>query len=35
VDGDPKGAIKQYGAIVAKYTKDRAVTVMALVHMAE
>jgi hypothetical protein len=35
VDGDLKGAIKQYGAIVAKYTNDRAVTAMALVHMAE
>jgi Tol biopolymer transport system component len=35
VDGDLKGAIKQYGAIVAKYTKDRAVSAMALVHMAE
>src|SRR2546428_7593224 len=35
VDGDLKGAIKQYGAIVAKYAKDRAVTAMALVHMGE
>ena len=36
VDGDLKGAIKQYGEIVAKYTKaDRAVVAMALVRMAE
>jgi Tol biopolymer transport system component len=35
VDGDLSGAIKQYGAIVAKYKSDRAVTAMALVHMAE
>ena len=36
VDGDLNGAIKQYGAIVAKYAKtDRAVSAMALVHMAE
>src|SRR5712691_3992072 len=35
VDGDLNGAIKQYGAIVAKYKSDRAVTAMALVHMAE
>lgn len=35
VDGDLNGAIKQYGAIVAKYKADRVVTAMALVHMAE
>jgi Tol biopolymer transport system component len=35
VDGDLNGAIKQYAAIVAKYKTDRAVTAMALVHMAE
>jgi Tol biopolymer transport system component len=35
VDGDLNGAIKQYAAIVAKYKNDRAVTAMALVHMAE
>jgi Tol biopolymer transport system component len=35
VDGDLQGAIKQYAAIVAKYTADRAVTATALVHMAE
>ena len=35
VDGDLNGAIKQYGAIVAKYKSDRAVAAMALVHMAE
>ncbi len=35
VDGDLKDAIKQYRAIVAKYNNDRAVTAMALVHMAE
>src|SRR5579863_2344517 len=35
VEGDLRGAIKQYEAIVAKYGKaDRAVTAMALVHMA-
>ncbi len=35
IDGDLNGAIKQYAAIVAKYKNDRAVTAMALVHMAE
>src|SRR5438034_7798622 len=35
VDGDLNGAIKQYGAIVTKYKSDRAVTAIALVHMAE
>lgn len=35
VDGDLNGAIKQYGAIVSKYTADRAVSAKALVHMAE
>jgi Tol biopolymer transport system component len=35
VDGNLNGAIKQYGVIVAKYKDDRAVTAMALVHMAE
>jgi Tol biopolymer transport system component len=35
VDGDLKAAIKQYGDIVAKYKNDRAVTAMALLHMAE
>src|SRR6266568_2340337 len=35
VDGDLNGAIKQFAAIVAKYKNDRAVTAMALVHMAE
>jgi Tol biopolymer transport system component len=36
VEGDLNGAIKQYGAIVAKYAQtDRAVTAMALVRMAE
>ena len=36
LEGDPNAAIKQYSAIVAKYTKtDRAVTAMALVHIAE
>ena len=35
VDGDLNGAIKQYAEIVAKYKNDRAVTAMALVHMAE
>ncbi len=34
-EGDLKGAIHQYGAIVAKYKNDRAVTAMALVRMAE
>jgi Tol biopolymer transport system component len=34
VDGDLNGAIKQYAAIVAKYKSDRAVTAMALVHLA-
>jgi Tol biopolymer transport system component len=36
VDGDLNGAIKQYGAIVARYAKsDRAMTAKALVRMAE
>src|SRR5687768_4956182 len=36
VDGDLNAAIKQYAAIVSKYAKtDRAVTAMAMVHMAE
>src|ERR1044071_2132696 len=35
VDGDLNGAIRQYAAIAAKYKNDRAVTAMALVHMAE
>src|SRR5687767_12710284 len=36
VDGDLNGAIKQYAAIVSKYVKsDRAVTAMAMVHMAQ
>jgi Tol biopolymer transport system component len=35
VDGDLNGAIKQYSAIVSKYTADRAITATALVHMAE
>lgn len=36
VEGDLKGAIKQYEAIVTKYGKtDRAVAAMALVHMGE
>ncbi len=35
VDGDLNGAIKQYAAIVAKYKSDRAVSAMALVHMAD
>jgi len=36
VEADLSGAIKQYAAIVSKYVKsDRAVTAMALVHMAE
>lgn len=34
VDGDLKGAIKQYGAIVDKYKNDRAVVADALVRMA-
>jgi Tol biopolymer transport system component len=35
IEGDLNGAIKQYAAIVAKYTSDRAVVAMALVHMAD
>jgi Tol biopolymer transport system component len=35
VDGDLTGAIKQYGAIAAKYKTDRSVAAAALVHMAE
>ena len=36
VDGDLSAAIKQYGAIAARYAKsDRAVSAMALVRMAE
>src|SRR5262245_53915982 len=35
VDGDLKGAIRQYGEIVAKHKTDRAVAATALVHMAE
>ncbi len=36
LEGDLSGAIKQYGAIVAKYGKtDRGVTATALVRMAE
>jgi Tol biopolymer transport system component len=35
VDGDLNGAIKQYRAIVAKYAGNRAVSAMALVHIAE
>jgi lipopolysaccharide biosynthesis regulator YciM len=35
VNGDLKMAIKQYGEIVTKYKNDRAVSAMALVHMAE
>jgi Tol biopolymer transport system component len=35
VNGDLKAAIKQYAEIAAKYKNDRAVTAMALVHMAE
>jgi Tol biopolymer transport system component len=35
VEGDLKGAIKQYAAVVAKYKADRGVTAMALVRMAE
>jgi Tol biopolymer transport system component len=36
VEGDLKGAIQQYGAIVAKYAKsNRSVAAMALVRMAE
>ncbi len=35
VDGDLTGAIQQYRAIVSKYTEDRAVMAMALVHMAD
>src|SRR3569833_1507685 len=31
--GDLNAAIKQYGAIVAKYKSDRAVTAMALVRL--
>jgi hypothetical protein len=34
VDGNLNAAIKQYAAIVAKYKSDRAVTAMALVHLA-
>ncbi len=36
VEADLSAAIKQYGAIVAEYAKtDRAVTAMAMVHMAD
>jgi Tol biopolymer transport system component len=35
VEGDLNGAIKQYAAVVAKYTSDRAIVAMALVHMAD
>jgi hypothetical protein len=35
VEGDLKGAIQQYGAIVAKYKADRGVAAKALVQMAE
>ena len=35
LEGDLPGAIKEYGAIVAKYKSDRGVTAMALVRMAE
>jgi Tol biopolymer transport system component len=35
VKGDLKGAIQQYGAIVAKYKDDRAVAAKALIRMAE
>jgi Tol biopolymer transport system component len=35
VEGDLNGAIKQYAAIVSKYTSDRGVVAMALVHMAD
>jgi Tol biopolymer transport system component len=35
VEGDLKGAIKQYGAIVAKFKTDRAIAALALVRMAE
>src|ERR1035437_9859367 len=36
LEGNPRAAIKQYAAIVSKYSKtNRAVTAMALVHMAE
>ena len=35
VKGDLKAAIKQYEAIVSKYSKDRAVAAQALLHMAE
>src|SRR5690242_12648795 len=36
VEGDLKGAIQQYGAMVAKYAKsNRSVAAMALVRMAE
>jgi Tol biopolymer transport system component len=36
VEGDLNGAIKQYAAIVSKYSKtDRAIAATALVHMAE
>ena len=34
VDGDLKGAIRQYGTIVDKYKNDRAVVADALVRMA-
>jgi len=36
LEGDPNAAIKQYSAIVSKFAKtDRAITAMALVHIAE
>jgi Tol biopolymer transport system component len=35
VEGDLEGAIKQYKAIVASHKNDRAVTVTALIRMAE
>lgn len=35
VDGDLKGAIQQYGAIVAKHRDDRPVAAKALIRMAE
>src|SRR5579862_7789498 len=35
VEGDLKGAIQDYGAIVAKYKNDRSVVATALVRMAD
>jgi Tol biopolymer transport system component len=35
VDGDLAGAIRQYNAIIARYTEDRSVAARALVRIAE